>query len=87
MQNILSFHESLFYFCKKLIRMKKQNKKHEEEEPMIVNEPIVGYGAQGETNISKLPFISMNEVHQNGMSLEESRRRIFEKIYLDFHKA
>jgi len=59
--------------------MKKQYKKHEEEKQEIVNDPVVEYGTQGETDIAKLPFMSMGEVRQNGMSLEESRQRIFEK--------
>lgn len=66
--------------------MKKPYKKHEET-PMIAQEASIEYKAKSEIDTTQLPSISMKEVLQNGMSLDESKRLITEKIHSDFHKA
>ena len=60
--------------------------KEEEENAMMAKEPIASYKRQNKIDTTPLPFMSMKEVFQNGMPLEESERLLFEKISSDFHK-
>ncbi len=58
---------------------------NEHEEMAHVNEPEALYAVRSKSN-EEFPVMSMEEVLRNALSLEESRRLVFERIYQDFHK-
>lgn len=68
--------------------MKKVTKyKNENNEISRLEEPEISYASNVSGEIGEIiPFMSMDEVLRNGLSLEESRRLMFQRIYDDFHK-
>lgn len=71
-----------YRYIKKVTKYKSEN-----DEISRVEEPGISYASNVSGEIGEIiPFMSMDEVLHNGLSLEESRGLMFQRIYDDFHK-
>lgn len=55
-----------------------------DENKSIVQEPVISY-MQGKPVEETYPVMSIKEALKTGMTLEESQRRLIEKVYKHFH--
>lgn len=66
--------------------MTKKYKDLQSTEEYIVNEPIITYQHQ-ENKMEALSMITQEELDATCITLEESKRRIVERIHRHFHQA